>query len=76
MKKKLPPNIQSLTDEIENYRKLEKYHEEMAEKIRNDWIATYRERQKQCNHKYEDGTSAWTHNYAYSNCEICRYDDL
>jgi hypothetical protein len=76
MTKELPSNIQSLTDEIEKASEQERYHKRMAEEEGDRWLKLRIERQRQCNHRYADGTSAWRHNYAYSSCDICGESDL
>jgi hypothetical protein len=71
-----PKEIQELTDKIEEVHNRQKFHESQAKLMGNEWLRLRILRQRKCNHRYADGTSSWRHNYAYSNCVICGYDDL
>lgn len=75
MEKKHPVFIEYLSKDIEVARDLEKKALADANHFRNEWLRLYYERQEKCPHEYADGTSAWKHNYAYSNCEICGYGE-
>jgi hypothetical protein len=76
MSKKLPPHIQSLTERIEQAREDSHRYKKSYESAERKWLDLYKERERLCSHKYADGTSAWSHNYAYSDCKICGYGDL
>jgi hypothetical protein len=76
MEKKHPVEIEYLSKDIEVARDLEKKAKADAKHFQDEWLRLYQERQKKCKHVFADGTSAWRHNYAYSDCVICGYDDL
>jgi hypothetical protein len=68
--------VKELNHKIEQARTDANYHKKMADKKEKEWFKLWQEREKECSHKYEDGSSAWRHHYAYSDCSICGYSDL
>lgn len=50
--------------------------EEQSKVLKKEWYLKTQQLQKECTHKFADGSSAWKHNYVYSDCTICGYSDL
>lgn len=65
-------NISKLKSEIERNFEKEK---QTYERVSKDINKKYKELQKQCTHKYPDGTSAYENGDANGYCKICLIED-
>lgn len=76
MAKEIPKHIKVLIEKKETLRSRKNILEEELKTTEKEWHMTHEIIQDECTHKFEDGTTAWDHRYAYSFCRICNYDDL